>query len=153
MCLCNGSIFFFVIPVLTHSPLKALLSHNHTALIAQIWKQKYVLLSLLTKLSPLKYATTKKLSIAFPDKSALCQFISAFKLYFKKYLSTKKTTTTKKLTPMGNLSVTYRKMLQSCPKTTKGEQDIQNALLRLACFISPNIQINTLKSICCQEEK
>lgn len=54
---------------------------------------------------------------------------------------------------MGNLSVTYRKMLQSCPKTTKGEQDIQNTLLRLACFISPNIQINTLKSICCQEEK
>lgn len=81
---------FFLIQVVTHSPLKALLSHNHTALIAQIWKQKYVLLAILTKLSQLKHATTNKLSIAFPDKSALCQFILASKLYFEKYLSTKK---------------------------------------------------------------
>jgi len=77
-------VAFFPIPVVTHSPLTALLSHNPTAVTAQIWKQKCVLLSLLTQLSQFKYAATNKLSIALPGRSALCQFILAFKLYFEK---------------------------------------------------------------------
>lgn len=69
---------FLLTAGVTHSPLKAQLSHNHTALTLQMWKQKCILLSLLTKLSWLKYALTNFLQGFLTN-----QLISAFKLFLK----------------------------------------------------------------------